>query len=291
LIVHLTGTLYVGLTNASQGGLHLGSSNVELEVGTWNTDPSPTVSEQFRVIAFDQTNFVKRANIGFANWGNTTPTLAVDLVIDQVLTQTVGTPFDLAYGLTTTGSGAGNLGEVPSPPPSDYLVATIEWELPPGYQITSVRGWSSASSPQAYCTAGTTTNGCVASIAGTGTPSASSGAGFTISASDVEGAKQGLFFYGLDNSGFTPSPWGASSSFLCVKAPTQRTAAQSTGGTDGLCDGALFLDWNAFVAAHPTALGNPFAAGQHVFAQAWFRDPPSPKTTNLSDALEFVVGP
>ena len=33
------------------------------------------------------------------------------------------------------------------------------------------------------------------------------------------------------------------------------------------------------------------AAGDTVWAQAWFRDPPSPKTTHLSDGLEFVVCP
>jgi hypothetical protein len=53
----------------------------------------------------------------------------------------------------------------------------------------------------------------------------------------------------------------------------------------------LTLDWNAYVAANPTALGAPFASGQHVFAQGWFRDPSSPKTTMLSDGLEFVVQP
>ena len=143
----------------------------------------------------------------------------------------------------------------------------------------------------AYCTAGTTTNNCVPSIAGTGTPSASSGSGFTISVSDVEGQKTGIVFYGVDNSGFTSSPWGQSTSFLCVKPPTQRTPAQSSGGTFNQCDGALALDWNAFIAANPSALGAPFAAGQHVYAQGWFRDPPSPKHTLLSNALDFIVGP
>lgn len=145
--------------------------------------------------------------------------------------------------------------------------------------------------PGAFCTAGTTTNGCVASMSGTGTPSASSGSGFTISASAVEGQKLGLLFYGLDNTGFTPSQWGASSSVLCIKAPTQRSGALSSGGTSGVCDGVLAIDWNAFINANSGALGNPFSAGQHVFAQAWFRDPPSTKTTALSNALEFVVGP
>jgi hypothetical protein len=142
-----------------------------------------------------------------------------------------------------------------------------------------------------YCTAGTTTNGCAASMSAAGTPSASSGSGFQIDVADGEGQRQGILFYGIDNSGFAPLPWGPSSSYLCVKPPTQRTPPQSSGGNLNACDGTLSLDWNAFLAANPSALGQPFAAGQHVFAQAWFRDPPSPKTTHLSNALEFVVGP
>jgi hypothetical protein len=53
----------------------------------------------------------------------------------------------------------------------------------------------------------------------------------------------------------------------------------------------MHLDWNSYVANDPGALGAPFSVGQLVQAQAWFRDPPSPKTTMLSDALEFAVCP
>ncbi len=76
-----------------------------------------------------------------------------------------------------------------------------------------------------------------------------------------------------------------------MKAPTQGMGVQDSGGTLNACDGALSIDWNAFIAAHPTALGAPFAAGQHVFAQGWFCDPPCLKSIRLSDGLEFVVGP
>jgi hypothetical protein len=143
-----------------------------------------------------------------------------------------------------------------------------------------------------YCTAGTTTHGCVPSIGGTGTPSASASSGFVISVGSVEAQKSGLIFYGIDNTGFVPTIWGVgSSSFLCVKAPTQRTLTQSSGGTLNQCDGLLSLDWNAFVSSNPGVLGTPYAGGESVFAQAWFRDPPAPKTTNLSDGLQFLVMP
>jgi len=146
--------------------------------------------------------------------------------------------------------------------------------------------------PVSYCTAGTTTNGCNATISANVNPNVANNAGVTISVANVEGQKQGLYFYGIDNSGFTPAPWAPSStSFLCVKGPTQRAGSQGSGGTTNACDGAFSLNWDAFVAANPTAVGVPFAAGDSIFVQAWFRDPPAPKTTNLTDAIEMTVQP
>ncbi len=49
------------------------------------------------------------------------------------------------------------------------------------------------------------------------------------------------------------------------------------------------LDFNAWRAANPGALGNPFVAGQVFHAQGWFRDPGAPKQTNLSDGLRFTL--
>jgi len=143
--------------------------------------------------------------------------------------------------------------------------------------------------PVSYCTAGVTTNGCQAQMAASGTPSASASSGFTLQALQVEGAKAGLIFYGVN--GRHASPWGSGTSFLCLRAPTQRMSFQQTGGTAGQCDGLLTTDWNAWRATHPATLGAPFAAGQVVQAQGWFRDPPAPKATSLSNAIEFYVCP
>ena len=146
--------------------------------------------------------------------------------------------------------------------------------------------------PMTFCTAGTTTNGCNASIGGSGTASATAGSGFSITVSNVEGVKSGIIFYGINNSGFTPTVWGnGGTSYLCARPPLQRTAVQSSGGTLGACDGVLSIDWNAFRASRPTALGAPFFAGQNVFAQGWFVDPPAVRSTNLSNGLQFAVGP
>ena len=64
-----------------------------------------------------------------------------------------------------------------------------------------------------------------------------------------------------------------------------------SGGTSGACNGTLSLDWNAYQMANPTSLGNPWAVGNKAYAQAWFRDPPAVKTTNLSDGLELTYVP
>lgn len=144
--------------------------------------------------------------------------------------------------------------------------------------------------PTTYCTAGTSTNGCVPSISATGIPSLAASSGFTINVTNVEGQRSGLVFYGI--SGASSAVWGSgSTSFLCVKAPTQRMTNQSSGGTNGLCDGLLSQDWRAWTFARPAALGQPFAAGNVVHAQAWYRDPSAVKTTNLSNGLKFTVAP
>ncbi len=146
--------------------------------------------------------------------------------------------------------------------------------------------------PTAYCTAGTSTNNCVPSVSASGQPSVSQAAPCIVSVSNVEGQKSGLVFYGVDNTGFAPLPWSpTSTSLFCVKSPVQRTLTQSSGGTSGQCDGQLSLDWDAFQAAFPGSLGTPFSVGDKAYVQAWYRDPPAPRTTNLSDAIELTHAP
>lgn len=140
-----------------------------------------------------------------------------------------------------------------------------------------------------YCTAGITTHGCSPSIAASGLPSATAGSGFTISVSGVDGQVAGICFYGT--RGPAALPFAGGSSVLCVQAPLQRTPVQFSGGTVVACDGQFALDWNAYIAAHPGALGNPFRGGETVWAQHWFRDALAPGGANLSNALWFSVCP
>ncbi len=145
-----------------------------------------------------------------------------------------------------------------------------------------------ACKPTSYCTSGVSAGGCSAVLAASGTASLSS-CTLTLSATGVDGQRQGLVFYGA--SGAVALPWGASSSFMCVKSPVQRTALQSSGGAIGSCSGAYALDWCAFLAANPTALGAPFASGDALYAQAWYRDPASPKTTALTNGVRVEICP
>jgi hypothetical protein len=146
------------------------------------------------------------------------------------------------------------------------------------------------SAPITYCTAGTTTNGCVPTMGSSGSASGTAGSGFLVEATGVEGQKQGILFYGVN--GPQASPWGgASTSWLCLLGPVQRMYLQNSGGNADLCDGKIAADWNLFVASFPGAVGTPFTGGETVWAQGWFRDPPAPRSTNLTNGLRFIVGP
>lgn len=140
-----------------------------------------------------------------------------------------------------------------------------------------------------YCTAGTSSNGCTPSMSASGVPSASSSSGFVVTTSGVDGQRQGVTFYGV--SGAQSSPWGTGTSVLCVKSPTQRTPPANSGGSSGACDGSFTLDFTAFMAANPDALGAPLYGGELVWMQSWYRDPPTPKSTGLSSALQVSICP
>ena len=287
VVFRTTGTLFVG---QNIGSFHSGSSSIRAEVGTWNPDTNPALSEQFRVNPFSPA-FTVFQGIPFANYGTSTPTLEVDMTVDQILTRTVGEPFDVAFGFDAQGNGAGNLSLSPSPGEDEYLVGTNDWELPAGYQITSVSGWTDPGGPTSYCTAGTSASGCTATLSATGLPSASASSGFVVTANGVEGLKDGLFFFG--QNGKQASSWGNGTSYQCVIPPIVRTPTTAGVGSIGLCDGSFALDLNAlWCPSCPSPAKNP-GAGATVQAQLWYRDPlsTSNQTTSLSDAIEFGVGP
>ncbi len=144
------------------------------------------------------------------------------------------------------------------------------------------------SPPASYCTAGISASGCQASISATGTPSATASSGFLLNASSVEGAKNGLFFFG--SNGRQANPWGNGTSYQCVTGPVKRGGLLTGVGTSGACNGAFTYDLNARWTSKPSS--NP-GAGVLVQAQLWYRDPfnTSSQKTSLSNAIEFGVCP
>jgi hypothetical protein len=142
-----------------------------------------------------------------------------------------------------------------------------------------------------YCTAGTTSNGCAASISVNFNPSVTHTQACQVVITEVEGQKTGIIFYGLQPLAQAWCSQGGGSSYLCVKAPTQRTPPMNSGGAIGACNGQLTLDWNAFQLANPTALGAPWVVGASAYVQGWFRDPPACKTTSLSNGAVLTYQP
>ncbi len=140
-----------------------------------------------------------------------------------------------------------------------------------------------------YCTPSITTHGCTSLISYSGVPSAAATSGFNLTVNNAEGQRNGIFFYGL---GATAQPWAVGSlSYKCVTSPTQRLPPITSGGTANSCTGTFTVDWLAWAAANPTALGSPFNAGQRYYAQCWFRDPPAVGATNLSNGIGFTLCP
>jgi hypothetical protein len=140
-----------------------------------------------------------------------------------------------------------------------------------------------------YCVAKLNSAGCLPELAASGTPSASASSGFVVECTQVLGQKSGLLFYGLNGPAMNPFQGGT----LCAQTPVQRTPVQSSGGTPAACSGVFSIDMNAFASGLLGGAPSPAlsSAGTVVDCQMWSRDPASPSTTSLSDAVEYFVGP
>jgi hypothetical protein len=147
---------------------------------------------------------------------------------------------------------------------------------------------ASGAPPVSYCTPGTSASGCQPVLAAAGAPSATAPTGFFVSAANVEGSKDGLFFFGTN--GRQANGWGNGTSFQCVVPPVSRAGLLPGVGTNGNCDGAFAQDLNARWTAKPAS--RP-AAGAVTQIQLWYRDPlnTSSQTTSLSSAVEVTVCP
>jgi hypothetical protein len=139
--------------------------------------------------------------------------------------------------------------------------------------------------PVKYCIGKVNSLGCTPAINYNGSASATSPTPFLIGAGNVINKRNGLLFYG-----FGPLANPFQGGVLCVKAPTVRTVMQNSGGsaTGSDCTGTFSFDFNAFLQAGGHG---QLVVGKEVFCQYWSRDPQSPSTTSLSDALSFLINP
>ena len=192
---------------------------------------------------------------------------------------------------------------IPSPPTCTWT--WFGWDLSAGPHVKRILAQSSDSffmvdelevdlapyAPTPYCTAGMTTHGCSASISANANPKVAYTSACQITVAGVEGQKIGVVYYGLSKQLLPWCTGGLGASTLCVKPPILSTTPQSSAGTAGQCNGAFHLDWNAYQLAHAGALGSPWIVGEHVYVQAWFRDPPACRSMNLSNALQLTYRP
>jgi len=95
--------------------------------------------------------------------------------------------------------------------------------------------------------------------------------------------KFGRHYYSTTGANNAPFQGG----FLCLQPPLVRTPVQNSGGT-APCGGVYVIDFNAYIASGKDPALMP---GQQVWVQTWSRDPASASTTNLSNALTFVICP
>lgn len=136
-----------------------------------------------------------------------------------------------------------------------------------------------------YCTAKTNSAGCVPTMTASGYPAWGVDGGFELLATNLLNNKAGLLFYGTNGAMGANFQGG----HLCVKGPIIRTSLQSSGSCSaGPCGGSYRFDFNEYVMDNLATAPDP---GQSVWAQYWSRDPASPSTTSLTNAVAFTMCP
>ncbi len=189
--------------------------------------------------------------------------------------------FDSAGALWCCGSGTTALYTI------DIAAVSVTYQFATAGTWQGLAFSSGCPMPAFYCTAKQNSLGCTPQIySGGGIPSLTDPNPFLVDALNVLNNKNGVFFYGLNGRHNLPFQGG----FLCVFPPIKRTPVQNSGGNPppGDCSGTYSFDFNAWMqGGSDPNLG----LGVQVNGQYWSRDPASPSTTGLTDAIEFSICP
>lgn len=137
--------------------------------------------------------------------------------------------------------------------------------------------------PATYCTAKTSSHGCVPSIVGVGEPSVANPGGFSVTTAQLEQAKNTITFFGTTAFG-NPFQGG----FLCVKPTLFRLGVKNSGGA-AQCQGTVSYTL-AELQAHGSG-GATVVPGADVYCQTWGRDPGDSFGSSLSNGVTFMVLP
>jgi hypothetical protein len=149
--------------------------------------------------------------------------------------------------------------------------------------LGSAHVYAAVPQPSSYCTAKLSSNGCLPSISGHGTPSMSSPGDFSVVTTGIETAVSAIDFYGTTGQASTPFQGGV----MCVASPVYRTGGKFSGGS-GTCAGSLSFTLSELLA---TPNGQQITAGGTVYVETWSRDLGDAFGSSLSDALQFTVCP
>ncbi len=151
---------------------------------------------------------------------------------------------------------------------------------PPGSSALFLGG---CEPPELYCTAKTSSQGCVPESSWSGASSASVGPDFRAIATRVPGKTPALLVW---SNAAAALPFGGG--WLCVGAPLKRSSALLSRGPAQGCDGQVdYTFTKAYLAGHGQG------PGSEIYAQFWLRDPgfAGANAIGLTRGTRFTVWP